>query len=175
MFWSVNCNPYQIRGWRNGKKGGARRKAAGELWPLPSLWVKVMPDVLRGLMNTWIPVYKVDGQLIAISVLDITPLGVSSVYCIWNPDWAWASLGKLTALYEINLARRLGAAGAGKEFSGTGIKWVYMGYWVPNCQKMKYKSEYAPSYLLDPVSWKIWTMVVMFDWWMCRVRMSSMS
>ncbi|OWZ33156.1 arginine-tRNA-protein transferase [Cryptococcus neoformans c45] len=94
--------------------------------------------------------YKVDGQLIAISVLDITPLGVSSVYCIWDPDWAWASLGKVTALYEISLARRLGAAGAGKEFGGTGVKWVYMGYWVPNCQKMKYKSEYAPSYLLDP-------------------------
>jgi hypothetical protein len=26
------------------------------------------------------------------------------------------------------------------------------GYWIPDCQKMRYKSEYSPSYLLDPVS-----------------------
>ncbi|WWC86879.1 uncharacterized protein L201_001758 [Kwoniella dendrophila CBS 6074] len=88
--------------------------------------------------------YKVDSRVIGISVIDILPSCVSSVYFIWHPDWAWASLGKLSALYEISLARRMKAKGV------EGMKWVYMGYWIPDCQKMKYKSEYSPSELLDP-------------------------
>ncbi|OCF32593.1 hypothetical protein I316_05773 [Kwoniella heveanensis BCC8398] len=88
--------------------------------------------------------YRVDSKLIGISVVDVLPACVSSVYFIWHPDWAWASLGKLSALYEVSLVRRMNAAGAPE------MKWSYMGYWVPDCQKMRYKSEYAPSELLDP-------------------------
>ena len=72
--------------------------------------------------------YKVDAQLIGISVIDILPSCVSSVYFIWDPEWAWASLGKLSALWEVSLSRRIeetfrdGRGGGG---------WVYMGeFWV---------------------------------------------
>ncbi|GMK57891.1 hypothetical protein CspeluHIS016_0407250 [Cutaneotrichosporon spelunceum] len=88
--------------------------------------------------------YRVDEQLVGISVIDILPSCVSSVYFIWDPDWAWASLGKLSALYEIGLALDMAAAGA------EGMEWLYMGYWISTCQKMRYKGEYAPSFLLDP-------------------------
>jgi arginine-tRNA-protein transferase len=99
-----------------------------------------------------------DGKLVGISVIDILPLCVSSVYFIWDSDYAWASLGKLSALRELALARDMRRAGAEK------MGWVYMGqlarfpllqltigYWIPGCGKMMYKSEYSPSYLLDPV------------------------
>ncbi|TXT07233.1 hypothetical protein VHUM_03403 [Vanrija humicola] len=88
--------------------------------------------------------YRVDGKLIGISVIDVLPACVSSVYFIWDPDWAWAALGKLSALFEIALAREMAAAGA------DGLKWLYMGYWIADCAKMRYKGDYAPSYLLDP-------------------------
>lgn len=78
------------------------------------------------------------------------------MYFIWDPDWAWAALGKLSALYELGLVRRMAVAGA------PGMRWLYMGeaafrnetkltagYWIANCQKMAYKGEYAPSFLLD--------------------------
>ena len=110
-------------------------------------------------------VYRVDGQLMGISVIDILPSCISSVYFIWDPDWAWASLGKWSAMREIALARDIRGAGA------EDMKWVYMGtlravslspdrerltsagYWIADCAKMRYKSEYSPSCLLDPVSW----------------------
>jgi len=40
-------------------------------------------------------VYMIDGKLIAFSVIDILPGCVSSVYFVWDPDYAWASLGKV--------------------------------------------------------------------------------
>jgi len=66
-------------------------------------------------------VYKVDDQLIGISVIDILPYCISSVYFIWHPDWAWASLGKLSALHEIALSVEMQKAGLEE------IKYLYMG------------------------------------------------
>ena len=40
-------------------------------------------------------VYMMDGKLIAFSLIDILPGCVSSVYFVWDPDYAWASLGKV--------------------------------------------------------------------------------
>lgn len=53
---------------------------------------------------------------------------------------------KLSALREAALAR---------EFYNAGMKdmgWLYMGYYIRTCQKMRYKGDYSPSQLLDPVS-----------------------
>jgi arginine-tRNA-protein transferase len=66
-------------------------------------------------------VYRVDGALIAISVIDILPSCVSSVYFSWDPDWAWASLGKVSALREVALAEEMRRAGAVE------MAWLYMG------------------------------------------------
>lgn len=32
------------------------------------------------------------------------------------------------------------------------MAWLYMGYYIRTCQKMRYKGDYSPSQLLDPVS-----------------------
>lgn len=72
-------------------------------------------------------VYRIDGQLIGISVIDILPNCVSSVYFIWDPEFAWASLGKLSAVREVLLARDIHAAGV------ESMKWVYMGWLVFPC------------------------------------------
>lgn len=65
--------------------------------------------------------YKVDSQLVGISVIDVLPYCVSSVYFIWDPDWAWASLGKLSALYETAIALEIRRNGA------RDMRWLYMG------------------------------------------------
>lgn len=78
-------------------------------------------------------------------MIDILPGCVSSVYFVWDPDYAWASLGKLSALREAALARECAEAGM------EGMGWLYMGFYIHSCQKMRYKGGYSPSYLLDPV------------------------
>ena len=56
-----------------------------------------------------------------ISVIDILPFCVSSVYFIWDPAWAWASLGKSSAMREAALVMDMRDGGA------KGMDWVYMG------------------------------------------------
>ncbi|KAL0070867.1 Arginyl-tRNA--protein transferase 1 [Marasmius tenuissimus] len=65
--------------------------------------------------------YRLDGKLIAMAVLDILPSCVSSVYFMYDDEWDAFSLGKLSALREISLASELHRAGA------PGLSFVYLG------------------------------------------------
>jgi len=79
-----------------------------------------------------------------MGVIDILPSCVSSVYFMWEKEYEKFSLGKLSALREISLAKEFHDAGVPR------LKHLYMGYYIYTCQKMKYKGEYSPSYLADP-------------------------
>ncbi|MCJ1280829.1 Arginyl-tRNA--protein transferase 1 [Xylographa opegraphella] len=82
--------------------------------------------------------YRLDGRLVAMGVLDLTPQCVSSVYLMYHEcvnDWEF---GKLSALQEIALAVE------------AGYRYYYMGYYIHSCIKMRYKSTFHPTYVLDP-------------------------
>lgn len=85
--------------------------------------------------------YRIDNRLVGISVVDILPHSVSSKYFIWDPDFAPLSLGKVSALKEIQWIQ---------DSSISGFEYYYMGYYIHSCQKMRYKGEYCPSELLCP-------------------------
>jgi arginyl-tRNA--protein-N-Asp/Glu arginylyltransferase len=89
--------------------------------------------------------YYLDDKLIAVAVLDILPLCVSSVYFFYDPDYSFLSLGNYSALREISLTTRL---------NSQDLKYYYMGYYIHDCQKMKYKIGYRPSELLCPNTFK---------------------
>lgn len=85
--------------------------------------------------------YRIDGELIAIGVLDLLPTCVSAVYFMYHESAHKFGFGKLGALREIALAKE------------EGYKWWYAGFYIHNCVKMKYKGDYTPQYMLDPVSY----------------------
>ncbi|ETN43200.1 uncharacterized protein HMPREF1541_02359 [Cyphellophora europaea CBS 101466] len=89
--------------------------------------------------------YRLNGKLVAVGILDLLPHAVSSVYMMYDPDYAHFDWGKITALREITLATE------------GGYGYYYMGYYIHSCIKMRYKGEFKPSYLLDPESldWNI--------------------
>lgn len=68
-----------------------------------------------------------------------------SVYLIYSAKMEEHSPGKLSALKEIALAQEMARYGA------PGMGYLYMGFYIHSCQKMRYKGQYAPSYLLEPV------------------------
>ncbi|OCK77485.1 hypothetical protein K432DRAFT_407285, partial [Lepidopterella palustris CBS 459.81] len=92
------------------------------------------------LLGSYHQTYRLNGVLIALSVLDLLPHGVSGVYFIYSPKYAQYCPGKLSALREAALALE------------GGYQFYYMGYYIHSCVKMRYKGEYRPQWVLDPES-----------------------
>lgn len=80
--------------------------------------------------------YYLDDKLIAISIMDFLPSGISSIYFIWDPDFAHLSLGTLSGLRELLMVRELG------------LDFYYLGYYIEDCEKMVYKGKFGGE-LLD--------------------------
>jgi arginine-tRNA-protein transferase len=102
--------------------------------------IVVMPDGRKRLLGSYHQCYRLDGKLVAIGVLDLLPDCVSSVYFLYHESIHKFSPGKLGALYEIALAAE------------EGYRWWYPGFYIHSCPKMRYKLDYLPQEILDPVS-----------------------
>lgn len=84
--------------------------------------------------------YRIDGRLVAMSVLDLLPHSVSAVYFIYHEDYAKWSFGKLSACREAALALE------------GGYRYYYMGAFLlfsPPCP--------APSPSPPPPVHRVWT------------------
>ena len=82
-----------------------------------------------------------EGKLAAVSIVDILPTGLSSVYSYWDPDLQHLSLGTYTALCEIDLCRR------------NQLPYYYLGYLVPGAKTMNYKAKFGPAEVWEGDNW----------------------
>ncbi|KAG5237469.1 arginyl-tRNA--protein transferase [Salix suchowensis] len=88
--------------------------------------------------------YVIDGRLVAVGVIDILPKCLSSKYLFWDPDFAFLSPGKYSALQEIGWVKE-------NEVRCPSLQYYYLGYYIHSCSKMRYKAAYCPSELLCPL------------------------
>jgi arginine-tRNA-protein transferase len=83
-----------------------------------------------------------DGDtLAALAVVDELVDGLSAIYTFFDPALDRRSLGGFAILWQIEKAREMG------------LDYLYLGYWVRNCQKMAYKSDYRPLELYVNNRW----------------------
>ncbi len=80
-------------------------------------------------------------RLLAVTVMDRLPDALSAVYTFFDPAESRRSPGRYAVLTGIRLARE------------TGRNWLYLGYWIAGCAKMRYKDEYRPLEYLGPHGW----------------------
>uniref|UniRef100_A0A1I7RVM2 Arginyl-tRNA--protein transferase 1 n=1 Tax=Bursaphelenchus xylophilus TaxID=6326 RepID=A0A1I7RVM2_BURXY len=85
--------------------------------------------------------YLIDGKIVAVGVIDILPNCLSSAYFYYDPDYQFLNFGTYSALREIELVRRIMK-------HKPNFRFYYMGYYVHNCRKMRYKAAFRPSELL---------------------------
>ena len=80
--------------------------------------------------------------LVGACLVDQLADGLSAVYSYFTPEMESRSLGTYAILWLIGHARQLG------------LPYVYLGYWVPESQKMAYKAKFRPSEVLIQGSWR---------------------
>ena len=85
--------------------------------------------------------WRRQGRLAAVSVIDVLPTGVSSVYSYWEPELKDWSIGTYTALVEIDLCRR------------NELPYYYLGFLVPGAKTMNYKAKFGPGEVWDGEEW----------------------
>lgn len=76
--------------------------------------------------------FRLDEELLGVSVVDVTPQGYSAVYTFFEPGESKRSLGTFGVLWQIEAAK------------ARNLPYVYLGFWIENSKKMHYKIHYQP-------------------------------
>ncbi len=85
--------------------------------------------------------FRSDSDLVMVSIIDLLPDGLSSVYTFYDPALPGASLGTYAILWQALQCRELELA------------YLYLGYWIAGSRKMAYKANFRPLEALQNGSW----------------------
>ena len=104
------------------------------------------PDsYMQFLTSRWSETYfyefRLQNQLLAVTVADKVHQGLSAVYTFFEPEYATLSPRQFAVISLINEARSLR------------LPWLYLGYWIANCRKMQYKDQYRPAEIFHHGRW----------------------
>ncbi len=115
------------------------RHAEGDMYPASE-------DQYRSfLLSPWshsvfLSIYSGE-QLLSVAVTDKQPQGLSAIYTFFEPNADDRSLGVLSILKQIELCQELE------------VPYLYLGYWIKDCEKMNYKTQYRPTELFVNNRW----------------------
>lgn len=79
--------------------------------------------------------------LVALAVVDELNNGLSAIYTAFDPEDTRRSLGVYAVLWLIEHARH------------ANLTHLYLGYWIKQCQKMSYKTDYQPLEMFVDSRW----------------------
>ena len=85
--------------------------------------------------------FRSAGRLLAVAVADELNDGLSAIYTFFDTAEQNRALGVFAVLWLI------------REAQNQNLEYLYLGYWIKQCQKMNYKMEYKPIELYVNNSW----------------------
>lgn len=98
--------------------------------------------LLQSNVQTRLVEFREHGHLRMVSIIDELADGLSSVYTFYDPAHPQASLGTYSILWQIAEAKR------------RGMQFVYLGYWIAESRKMRYKTDFQPVEGLVRGTWQ---------------------
>ncbi len=115
------------------------RHQDGDMYPASK--AQFQDFLVRGVDCTQYIEFRFENKLMACSVVDVIENGLSAVYTYFDPDYDHRSPGKLAILSLIEQAKH------------RKLPYLYLGYWIKECAKMNYKSDYRPMEILRQHQW----------------------
>ena len=112
----------------------------GDMYP-PSM-EQYQSFLLSDWSNTIFTEFRLEGELVCVAVTDLMDNGLSAVYTYYNPDLMKRSLGVYAVLWQIEDTKK------------RALPAVYLGYWIKQCPKMKYKKEFKPLEMFINNRWE---------------------
>ncbi len=102
--------------------------------------------------GTYHQLYRLDGKLVAVGVIDIVPKGIVSIYMWYDvtKEISKYSFGVYSALKEIEMVKGL----SGKHPK---VQFYYLQGWNENNKKLNYKARYEPEEFYCPCIISEWT------------------
>lgn len=88
--------------------------------------------LLQSRVDTRLIEFRQGGVLRCVSIVDVLSDGLSSVYTFFDPSAPQDSLGTYAILWQIAQTRALGQP------------YLYLGYWIEDSRKMRYKTNFQP-------------------------------
>lgn len=89
------------------------------------------------LLCSWLDILYIElwyqEELIGVAVTDCMQNAISAIYTFFDPDFEHFSLGTVMILEQLKYAKE-----QNKQF-------VYLGYQIDECTKMKYKTQFLPA------------------------------
>ena len=82
------------------------------------------------------------GNWSGVAIADRASDALSAVYCFYDPDRGALSLGTYSILKQIALCR------------SWGLRYLYLGLYVGDCNAMRYKARYMPHERLVAGVWQ---------------------
>jgi leucyl-tRNA---protein transferase len=98
--------------------------------------------LLKSNVDSFLITFHEEKQLRMVSIVDQLPDGFSSVYTFFDPDITGSSYGTFNILWQIAQCRI------------KHLPYLYLGYWIADNQKMRYKINFQPLQSLLNGQWE---------------------
>jgi arginine-tRNA-protein transferase len=76
-------------------------------------------------------------RLVGVALMDQVPGAISLVYFFYDSAWRADSPGTFSILNQLLYAK------------SSGLDYAYLGYWIEECQSMRYKGRFHPREILE--------------------------
>lgn len=86
--------------------------------------------------------YYFEGSLIGVAVTDRAETSLSAVYCYYDPAYEKLGIGTFSILKQVELCR------------AEGLEHLYLGLYIAECERMRYKARYLPHERLIQGAWQ---------------------
>ncbi len=99
--------------------------------------------LLQSHVDSQLVEFRDHKQLCMVSIIDVLPDGLSSVYTFFDAEVVQASYGTYNILWQIEQCRL------------RALPYLYLGYWIKENHKMRYKANFQPLEVLQNNRWKL--------------------